>query len=165
MKPYFEHEIVTKEKKCHYPEKQQQLSHLKVYIEYSSSRGDESGPSVSAQEIIVELSFNPWNKEGKWNPNLGSTHGKSNLKCRDGMYRVARLVTNPKEIGKKWVVFMLERGSLKGKASFLQFPLVPFSPDHICQMSISVSFPSRTNLSFLATGYLQLQSVPNSIGF
>ena len=23
MKPYFEHEIVTKKKKCHYPEKQQ----------------------------------------------------------------------------------------------------------------------------------------------
>ena len=31
---------------------------------------------------------------------------------------------------KKGVVLMLEKGSLKGKASFLRFPLVPF-PDHI----------------------------------
>lgn len=103
-----------------------------VYTEYSSSRRDESRPHISAYEITVELCFNPWKKAGKWNPKLGSTHGKSNLKCRDGMYRVAHLVTNPKEIQKKWVVFMLERGSLKGKASFLQFLLVPFSPDHIC---------------------------------
>lgn len=34
-----------------------------------------------------------------------------------------------------------------------------------CWMSISVSFPFRTNPSFFTTGYLQLQSVPNSIGF
>lgn len=45
---------------------------------------------------------------------------------------------------------------------FPPYPLLPFC---IRWMSISVSFPFRTNLSFFTTGYLQLQSVPNSIGF
>lgn len=98
MKPYFEHEIVTKREKMSLSRKAAIALTFDGLNRIFLFRGHESHPPVSACEIILELSFNPWNKEGKWNPNPGSMHGKSHLKFRDKVCRVAGLVTNPKEI-------------------------------------------------------------------
>lgn len=57
------------------------------------------------------------------------------------------------------------RNQLRSRSNSCALSSCPLLPSCIRWMSISVSFPFRTNLSFFTTGYLQLQSVPNSIGF